>query len=89
MATTLAPEVLSYDIALSLARVMASANRRALELGVNAEQSIITISQQVCGEDLVWRINYGPKDFIGPEGGDLIIDIDARSLRVTQVLSGQ
>ena len=89
MATTLAPEVLSDELALSLARVMASANRRARELGVDADQSVITISQRPHGADLVWRINYGPRDYIGRRGGDLIIDIDARSLSVTQVLSGQ
>ena len=89
MAATLAPEVLGDEIAISIARVMASANRRALELGVNAEQSIITISQGSSGTDNIWRINYGPKEYIGRRGGDLIIDVEEGNLCVTQVLRGQ
>jgi len=88
MATVLSAEVLQDDIAVSLARVMATANKRAQELGVDVVQSLITITQ-VFDNDLRWRINYGPKNYIQQRGGDLIVEVDAREIKVTQVLRGQ
>lgn len=88
MATVLSAEVLQDDIAVSLARVIAAANKRAQELGVDVVQSLITITQ-VLDNDLRWRINYGPKNYIDQRGGDLIVEVDAREVKVTQVLRGQ
>lgn len=61
---------------MSLARSMAAANRRARELGVDVLQALITITQRALNGGLVWRINYGPKDYIGRRGGDVIIEVD-------------
>lgn len=88
MNPTLTAEVLQDDIAVSLARVLAAANKRARELGVDVLQSLITITQLAEG-DLRWRINYGPKDYIGQRGGDLIVEVDAANASVTRVLQGQ
>jgi hypothetical protein len=38
---------------------------------------------------LLWRINYGPKDYVGRRGGDLIIEVDPSNANVKQVLRGQ
>jgi hypothetical protein len=38
---------------------------------------------------LLWRINYGPKDYVRRRGGDLIIEIDPTDASVRQVLRGQ
>jgi CBS domain-containing protein len=43
---TLSADVLQDDMAVTLARVMAAANKRARELGVDVVQSFITITQQ-------------------------------------------
>ena len=88
MRATLTAEVLQDDIAVSLARVLAAANKRARELGVDVLQSLITITQ-LADSDLSWRINYGPKDYIGQRGGDLIVEVDAANASVTRVLQGQ
>lgn len=72
--------------ALSLARVIAAANARAL--GVDVEQSLISITQRP-DQDGVWRVSYGPCDYIGRRGGDLIIDIEPSGATVQQVLRGQ
>ncbi len=88
MATVLTADVLQDDLAVSLARVMAAANKRAREAGVDVLQSFITITQ-VVGDGLHWRINYGPKDSSGRRGGDLIIEVDASNANVTQILHGQ
>ncbi len=85
---TLSTEVLQDDIAVSLARVMAAANKRARESGVDIIQSLITITQHF-DNGLLWRINYGPKDYVGKRGGDLIIEVGGEDLKIKQVLRGQ
>jgi hypothetical protein len=89
MAATLTAEVLQDDIAVSLARAIATANRRARELGVDVLQSLITVTQQVSNGIPLWRINYGPKDYVGRRGGDLIIEVDSYNASIKQVLRGQ
>lgn len=88
MAMVLDPEILNDDLAVSLARVIAAANKRAGEWGVDVLQTIITITQMTNGE-ACWRINYGPKDYVGRRGGDLIIDVDATDTSIKRVLHGQ
>jgi hypothetical protein len=88
MSTTLTADVLQDDLAVLLARVLATANKRARELGVDVLQSFITITQSFENGSR-WRINYGPKDYIGRRGGDLIIEVDAGDISIKQVLRGQ
>lgn len=89
MATQLAAEVLQDDIAVSLARALAAANKRARESGIDVLSSIISITQRVFEGRMLWRINYGPKDYIGRRGGDLIVDVDSADSSIQQVLRGQ
>ena len=89
MATRLSPDVLSDNIAVSLAGVIAAANKRAGKLGVDASQSLLIISQHLLNEERLWRVNYGPKDYIGQRGGDLIIEVDPSDASIRQVLWGQ
>jgi len=88
MSATLTADVLQDDLAVLLARVLAAANKRARELGVDVLQSFITISQSF-ENGSSWRVNYGPKDYIGRRGGDLIIEVDAGDISIKQVLRGQ
>ncbi len=44
MTATLTEDVLQDDIAVSLARAMATANKHARELGVDVIQSLITVN---------------------------------------------
>ena len=89
MAVPLAADVLQDDLAVSLARAIAAANKRAHELGVNAVQSLITITQQSSKSEALWRINYGPKEYVGRRGGDLIIEVDPTDASIKKVLWGQ
>ena len=89
MAATLSADVLQDDIAVSLARAIASANKRARELGVDVLQSIISITQPSLNGDLLWRVSYGPKDYVGRRGGDLIIEVDPSDASIKQALWGQ
>ena len=89
MAAILTAEVLQDAIAVSLARVIASANRHARELGIDVLQSLITITQHSLNSGVLWRINYGPKDYVGRRGGDLIIEVDPNDANIKRVLKGQ
>lgn len=88
MNMTLTADVLQDDLALSVAYVMTTANKRATELGVNVLESFITITQNF-DHGFRWRVNYGPKDYINHRGGDLIVEVDAEDMTVRQVLRGQ
>ena len=89
MAATLTADVLQDELAMSLARIMAVANKRARESGIDLLQSLITITQRPLNGGMVWRINYGPKDYVGRRGGDFIVEVDPTNASITQVLRGQ
>lgn len=88
MSVPLTNDVLQDEIAITLARALAVANKQAKESGIDVQQSIITISQNF-SDGFSWQINYGPKDYIGRRGGDLIIEVDAADGTIKQVLHGQ
>jgi hypothetical protein len=89
MATTLSSDVLEDPIATSLARALAAANRRAREAGVDTEQSMISVAQHASPQGLLWRVNYGPREYVNRRGGDLVVEVDADSGSVLRVLRGQ
>ncbi|MBI3960877.1 MAG: hypothetical protein HY328_18865 [Chloroflexi bacterium] len=89
MAVTLTAEVYQDEVAVTLANVLATANQRAREMGVDVADSLLTITQRVKDDAMVWRINYGPKDYINRRGGDFIVDVAANSGEIAQVLWGQ
>ncbi len=89
MTTTLTADVYADDVAVSLARAVAVANKRARESGIDILQSLITVTQRLFNGDVLWRINYGPRDYIGRRGGDLIIEIDSGDSSIKEVLWGQ
>lgn len=89
MAAVLTNEVLQDELAVSVAQILASANKKALELGYDAKKSLISISQHLSNGIWLWRVHYGTKDYVGRRGGDLIIDVDAADASVRQILKGQ
>ena len=89
MNANLPENVLSDSLAISVARMMAVANQRARELGVDANQCLISIAQAPRGGESLWRVNYGEKDFVGRRGGDLVIDVDPADCSIAKVLRGQ
>ena len=89
MATVLSNETLQDEIAVSVAEVLASANRKAKELGVDARASLITVSQHLAKGVWLWRVHYGARDYVGRRGGDLMIDIDPANADIMQILRGQ
>jgi hypothetical protein len=88
MSAVLTTEVLQDELAVSLARIIATANKYAREAGVNVTESLMTITQISNGE-LSWRINYGPKDYLNQRGGDVVVEVDANDASIKRVLRGQ
>jgi hypothetical protein len=88
MPTALSAEVLEDNVAMSLARGIAAANRAAKEIGVDLPDSLVTITQ-VSDEKPHWRINYGPKNYRNRRGGDVIVEVDAEDASIQKVLRGQ
>ena len=88
MNTTLTAEDLTDELAVSVAHILAVANRRAREAGCNVANSLVTISQHF-DDGARWRVNYGPKNPVQQRGGDLMVELDAQDAHVTKVLLGQ
>jgi hypothetical protein len=88
MTAALSADVLQDELAVSLARVLAAANKDAPESGVDVLQGLITVTQ-IHNGDVCWRIKDGPKDYIGRRGGDLIIEVETNDASIKQVLHGQ
>jgi hypothetical protein len=89
VSVVLSSDVLQDDIAVTIARVIASANKRARELNVDVMQSIISLTQHSQDGSWVWRVNYGAKDYIGRRGGDLMVEVNPEDASVQRVLWGQ
>ena len=89
MAATLTADVLEDELALSLTRILATANKQAHQWCISAAESFITISQRSSNGEAIWRVNYSAKDVVGRRGGDLIVDVDGRDGTIKQVLRGQ
>lgn len=89
MAAVLTNETLKDEIAVSVANVLASANRKAKELGVDLRSSLITVNQHLANGVWGWRVHYGKRDYVGTRGGDLMIDVGATDAKVQKVTRGQ
>lgn len=89
MAATLTADVLEDQLAVSLALVLAAANRQAHQSGIDATESSISISQRPSNGEVIWRVNYSAREVVGRRGGDLIVDVDGKDGTIKQVLHGQ
>jgi hypothetical protein len=88
MNMTLTAEDMTDEFVVSLAHILATANRRARQLGCDVSQSLVTISEHFEGSRF-WRINYGVKNPAAQRGGDLIVEVNAENAEVKRVLRGQ
>jgi hypothetical protein len=89
MAATLTADVLEDQLAMSLARALAAANREARQSGINMAETFVTISERPSNGEVIWRVSYSAKDPVGRRGGDLIVDVDEKDGTIKQVLRGQ
>lgn len=77
------------SLALSVARAVAVANEAAITRGFDLAQASVTIMEDSAPPNRVWRVNYGPRDYMLRRGGDLIVYVDDASGTVQRVLRGQ
>jgi len=74
---------------MSVAQALTVANAAAIEHGRDPSDSLVTISEDSAGPGRVWRIHYGPRDYVARRGGDLIVLVDEKTGTIQQVLRGQ
>ena len=74
---------------MSVARALALANEAALKQGTVPADSLVTITEETSSTGRLWRIHYGPRDFVGRRGGDLIVIVDERTGAVERIIRGQ
>jgi hypothetical protein len=83
-------ESLQQDsLVMSVARALATANEEAAKQGANLAESLVTIAEERAPQGRVWRINYGPRDYVAKRGGDLSIFVEERTGAVQRVIRGQ
>jgi len=82
-------EIAQDDLAVGVARALAIANHAAVERGTDLQQSLVTITEEEPPPYRRWRIHYGPRDYVGRRGGDLVVIVDEASGRAERILRGQ
>jgi hypothetical protein len=74
---------------MSVARALALAIEAAVARGTDPANSLVTIREEPSSGRRVWRIHYGPRDYVGRRGGDLIVFVDEAHDAVWRILRGQ
>ena len=87
---TLSLETLQQDrLAMSVAQAVSVANDAALRHGTDPANSSVTITEHGSLAARIWRVHYGPRDYVGRRGGDLIVGVDEQAGTVQEVIRGQ
>lgn len=89
MATANLEDLQQDRLVMSVARALALANEAAITEGTVPIKSLVTITEESSAAGPVWRISYGPRDYVGRRGGDLIVFVDDGTQTVQRVLRGQ
>jgi hypothetical protein len=88
--STVSLEAIQQDyLVMSVARALVLANEAAVSQGINLDDSLVTITEEVSSAGRLWRIHYGPRDYLGRRGGDLIVLVDEQSEAVQRIIRGQ
>jgi len=86
---TLTREDSRNQLVASVARALTLANDAVTAEGTDPADSLVTISEEAATTGRIWRIHYGPRDYIGRRGGDLIVLVDEDQDAVQRVIRGQ
>ena len=82
-------EIERDELAMAVARAVATANEAATSQGMDLRSSLVTITEESSPPSRVWRIHYGPRDYILRRGGDLTVLVNERDGKVQRILRGQ
>ena len=77
------------DLAMAVARAVTIANEAATREGMDLYQSIVTVTEDSSPPNRVWRIHYGPREYVLRRGGDLTVLVDERDGKVQRLVRGQ
>ena len=77
MSDGLESEMAQDQTAASAARAIATANRRAKEMGFQLESHSLSVEQLRTPEGIVWHINNVPDNAPNQRGGGCVIDVNA------------
>jgi hypothetical protein len=87
---TSALETIQKDsLALSVAHALALADREALARGIALTDMLISVAEDAPPPARIWRVHYGPRDYVNRRGGDLTVLVDEQAGEVRRVLRGQ
>jgi hypothetical protein len=89
MATVSLDDLQHDNLAMSVARALALANDAAEAHGTAPAESLVSISEESSAGGRVWRVHYGPRDYVSRRGGDLTVYVDDRGQAVQRVIRGQ
>ena len=89
MSTTTLEEMQHDPLVMSVARALRVANDAAQKHGTNPADSLVTISEDSSPAGRLWRIHYGPREYINRRGGDLIVLVDESAGQVQRIVRGQ
>lgn len=81
-------EMQDDQLVMSVARALTLANGAAIAHGAAPADFLVTITEEPSQAGGVWRIHYGPRDFISRRGGDITVIVDERKAEV-RVVRGQ
>jgi hypothetical protein len=88
--TAITFEKLQQDrLVMSVAGALAVANETAVTQGIDPGSSLVTIAEAESAQGRVWRVHYGPRDYVSRRGGDLVIVVDEQSGMVQRITRGQ
>jgi len=82
-------EIAQDELAVGVARALAIANHTAASHGTNLQHSLVTITEDAPPPHRRWRVHYGPRDYVGRRGGDLIVIVDETTGQTDRILRGQ
>lgn len=69
--------------------MLLAANGEATRRGADVAGSLVTVSEESPPPHLVWRVHYGPRDYVNVRGGDPSVPIDDRTGGIDRVIRGQ
>lgn len=76
-------------LAMSVARALALANEAAHTQGIKPADSLVTITEETSEARRLWRIHYGPRDYVLRRGGDLVVLVDEPGENIKRIIRGQ
>jgi hypothetical protein len=89
MSALLDDEIVRDDVAVSMARALVIANRRARQLGIDVADRLVSVAQRPSADRFVWQIDYLPKHYVGRRGGDFTMEIDPADGTIRREVRGQ